>query len=106
MVTIGALMAIANGLVNPLMSIVFGAMTDSFILDAKLSHNHNASNPSECSSAEKHQVTHTHTCLKKILNLCFTLGANSTLEADMQRYVHVHKRVIIDALNDAKFHRV
>lgn len=98
-------MAIANGLVNPLMSIVFGEMTDSFIQDAKLSHNHNASNPSECSSAEKHQVTHTHVKKKK-LNLCFTLGANSTLEADMQRYVHVHKRVTIDALNDAKFHRV
>lgn len=59
MVTIGTLMAIVNGLVNPLMSIVFGEMTDSFIQDAKRSPNHNASNPSECSSAEKHQE-HTH----------------------------------------------
>ncbi|TWW79227.1 Multidrug resistance protein 1 [Takifugu flavidus] len=58
MVTIGVLMAIVNGLVNPLMCIVFGEMTDSFIQDAKLSRNHNTSNP----------------------------RANSTLEADMQRF--------------------
>lgn len=104
MITIGSLMAVLNGLVNPLMFIVFGEMTDSFIQDAKLSQHHNTSNPSECSSAhvEKHQVPHAHVTNKiKELNLCFTLGANSTLEADMQRYVHMHKRVIIDALNDA-----
>eukprot|EP00066_Takifugu_rubripes_P014676 XP_011603942.1 PREDICTED: multidrug resistance protein 1-like [Takifugu rubripes] len=58
MVTIGVLMAIVNGLVNPLMCIVFGEMTDSFIQEAKLSQNHNTSNP----------------------------RANSTLEADMQRF--------------------
>nr|AAO20902.1 Mdr2 [Takifugu rubripes] len=51
-------MAIVNGLVNPLMCIVFGEMTDSFIQEAKLSQNHNTSNP----------------------------RANSTLEADMQRF--------------------
>lgn len=97
-------MAIVNGLVNPLMCIVFGEMTDSFIQDAKLPQNHNTSNPGECCSAEKHQVTHMPK--KNIKLVCFTLGANSTLEADMQRYVHMHKGVIIDALNDAKFSHV
>lgn len=51
MIIVGMLMAIANGTVNPLMCIVFGEMTDSFIEDARLSKNHNISNPSECSSA-------------------------------------------------------
>lgn len=88
MVTIGALMAIANGLVNPLMSIVFGAMTDSFILDAKLSHNHNASNPSECSSAEKHQVTHTH-MFKKNIKLVFYSRSKQHLRS---RYAEVRSR--------------
>lgn len=88
-------MAIANGTVNPLMCVVFGQMTDSFIQDARLSRNHNISNPSEYSSAgvEKQQDTYT----KIMINLCFTVGENSTLEADMQRYVHMHKRVMIDA---------
>lgn len=51
MITVGTLMAIVNGTVNPLMCVVFGQMTDSFIQDARLSNNHNISHPSECSSA-------------------------------------------------------
>ncbi|CAG11905.1 unnamed protein product [Tetraodon nigroviridis] len=58
MITVGTLMAIVNGTVNPLMCIVFGQMTDSFIQDARLTKNHNISNP----------------------------RANSTLEEDMQRF--------------------
>lgn len=54
MITIGVLMAIVNGTVNPLMCVVFGEMTDSFIEDARLAKNHNISNPSEYPSGEVH----------------------------------------------------
>lgn len=51
MILIGTLMAIISGTLIPLMCIVFGEMTDSFIIDAKLSHN-NISNPSEFSGTD------------------------------------------------------
>lgn len=91
MITVGMLMAIVNGTVNPLMCIVFGQMTDSFIQDARLSKNHNISNPSECSSAGP-----LSNIIILIIILRFTSGENSTLEEDMQRYVFMPSRVTID----------
>lgn len=86
LIIFGTIMSMINGTMNPLACIVFGDLTDSFIVDARMSRN--------LSDASKLLVclfVYTRRQFKKInhvfcnlLPLDSTIATNSTLQENMQ----------------------
>lgn len=88
LIIFGTIMSMINGTMNPLACIVFGDLTDSFIVDARMSRN--------LSDASKLLVclfprVNTHLTILKnnhvfcnLLPLDSTIATNSTLQENMQ----------------------